>query len=81
MLVRTCEKTYDESQIKEAGIDIQVKFIRIYIAEQEAQFPDGQLPPKDLIKKWLASVDEFFHNGNTSPSNNTVVENGRITVD
>lgn len=24
------------------------------------QFPDGQLPSKELIKKWLAIVDEFF---------------------
>ena len=26
------------------------------------QFPDGQLPSKDLIKKWLTIVDEFFSN-------------------
>ena len=24
------------------------------------QFPDGQLPSKDLIKRWLNIVDEFF---------------------
>ena len=24
------------------------------------QFPDGQLPSKDLIKRWLGIVDEFF---------------------
>jgi hypothetical protein len=23
-------------------------------------FADGSLPPKDLIKRWLAKVDEFF---------------------
>lgn len=24
------------------------------------QFPDGQLPSKEMIKKWLNIVDEFF---------------------
>ena len=24
------------------------------------QFPDGQLPSKEIIKKWLALVDDFF---------------------
>lgn len=28
-------------------------------------FPDGQLPTKDLIKKWLQVVDDFFTPGST----------------
>ena len=35
------------------------------------QFPDGQLPSKELIKKWLGIVDEFFSpNGATKESTN-----------
>ncbi|CDW72476.1 protein tyrosine phosphatase [Stylonychia lemnae] len=49
LLVRTCEKTYDEQPIKDADIEIH-----------DNQFPDGQLPSIDDIKKWLATVDEFF---------------------
>ena len=29
------------------------------------QFPDGQLPSKDLIKRWLGIVDEFFADDST----------------
>ncbi|CDW78308.1 protein tyrosine phosphatase [Stylonychia lemnae] len=57
LLVRTCEKTYDEQPIKDAGIEIH-----------ENQFPDGQLPSKDTIKKWLATVDEFFTDENNGQS-------------
>ena len=24
------------------------------------QFPDGRLPPKEMIKEWLQVVDDFF---------------------
>ncbi len=33
------------------------------------QFPDGCLPSKDLIKKWLTKVDEFFSQPNPSQNN------------
>lgn len=51
------------------------------IKSQEAHFPDGQLPSKDLIKKWLATVDEFFSNANNTSAQTAVVENGRSTAD
>ncbi len=28
-------------------------------------FPDGKLPSKELIKKWLQVVDDFFTPGST----------------
>lgn len=31
------------------------------------QFPDGHLPSKELIKQWLATVDEFFAKGKQGP--------------
>ena len=37
------------------------------------QFPDGQLPSKDLIKKWLATVDEFFSNDHPD-KNSSILE-------
>ncbi len=39
---------------------------------QEMQFPDGQLPSKEIIKKWLSLVDDFFseqYNGGQSAAN------------
>lgn len=30
------------------------------------KFDDGQLPSKEIIKKWLAVVDDFFANGNST---------------
>ena len=31
------------------------------------QFPDGQLPSKEMIKKWLGIVDEFFSSEGEHP--------------
>ena len=47
ILVRTCEKTYDDAMILEEGIKII-----------ELSFPDGNSPPKDIIKKWLKIVKD-----------------------
>ena len=49
MLVRTCERTYDESMISEAGMKIL-----------ELEFPDGSNPPKEVIKQWLGIVMQQF---------------------
>lgn len=48
-LARSCEKTYDESPLKKAGIDVS-----------ELMFPDGMLPEQEIIDKWLNIVDSFF---------------------
>ncbi len=45
LLVRTCEKTYNEQMILEEGIQII-----------ELEFPDGASPPKAIIKQWLRIV-------------------------
>ena len=45
--MRTCEKTYDDAMILEEGIKII-----------ELSFPDGNSPPKDIIKKWLKIVKD-----------------------
>ncbi len=39
------------------------------------------MPSKDIIKKWLANVDEFFNEsaviGSSPAVSSTVIENGR----
>ena len=42
LVVRTCQQSYNEDPLKEANIDVR-----------ELQFPDGQLPTKEIIKQWL----------------------------
>ncbi|CDW83572.1 UNKNOWN [Stylonychia lemnae] len=80
LLVRTCEKTYDEKLIKEAGIDIQVIKIKILTPLQEHQFPDGHLPSKETIQQWLKLVDDFFdEQGNFATQ--SFHENGRASVE
>ena len=49
LLVRTCERTYNEQMILESGIKIT-----------ELEFPDGSSPPKSVIKAWLKIVREHF---------------------
>jgi hypothetical protein len=40
------------------------------------QFPDGQLPSKELIKTWLETVDTFFASGKGSDKNNSTAIEG-----
>jgi hypothetical protein len=47
--VRTCERTYNEQMIIEAGLRIV-----------ELEFPDGSNPPKAVIKQWLKMVQSQF---------------------
>ena len=47
--MRTCEKTYDETALIKEDIQFQEMFC-----------PDGQVPSKDIIKRWLQIVDNFF---------------------
>lgn len=49
LLVRTCERTYNEQMIAESGIKIL-----------EFEFPDGSSPPKAVIKAWLKIVKDHF---------------------
>ena len=49
MLVRTCEKTYNEDMILEEQITII-----------DLEFPDGNSPPKEVVNKWLKIVRENF---------------------
>lgn len=46
-LVRTCERTYDESVVMDAGI-----------VPHALIFPDGDPPSTAIIREWLALVDE-----------------------
>mmetsp|Transcript_2269 Transcript_2269/g.3906 ORF Transcript_2269/g.3906 Transcript_2269/m.3906 type:complete len:84 (-) Transcript_2269:464-715(-) len=48
-LARSCEKTYDEELLQNAGIRVT-----------ELMFPDGMLPEQEIIDKWLNIVDKFF---------------------
>ena len=50
-LARSCEKTYEEDQLNEAGIKVT-----------ELMFPDGMLPQQEIIDQWLTIVDDFFDN-------------------
>eukprot|EP00347_Sterkiella_histriomuscorum_P021792 403332751 len=45
ILVRTCEKTYNEDMIRQEGIQIL-----------DLEFPDGYSPPRHIISKWLKLV-------------------------
>ena len=45
-LVRSCELTYNEDELKNEGIEVE-----------ELIFPDGQLPNKEVQTKWLDMVD------------------------
>jgi len=56
LLVRTCEKNYDETPITKAGIEVQ-----------EFYFKDGTIPTPELISRWLELVDRFF--ATAGPSN------------
>ena len=49
LLVRTCEKTYDEHALLKHDIQFQ-----------EMECPDGQVPSKEIIKRWLQMCDAFF---------------------
>ena len=48
-IVRSCEKTYSEDEIRAKGIDVT-----------ELKFDDGKLPTQDVIDQWLKIVDDFF---------------------
>ena len=48
-MVRSCELTYSEEELKSEGIKVE-----------ELIFPDGQLPDKEVQVKWLQMVDDFF---------------------
>lgn len=50
-LVRTCEKTYDDTIVTNAGI-----------AVHEMVFPDGEAPPSEIIDRWLAIVRQVVAN-------------------
>eukprot|EP00922_Rhytidocystis_sp_ex-Travisia-forbesii_P049366 GHVS01073493.1.p1 GENE.GHVS01073493.1~~GHVS01073493.1.p1 ORF type:complete len:170 (-),score=7.24 GHVS01073493.1:361-870(-) len=48
-LVRTCEKTYDDSIVLAAGIQVH-----------EMVFPDGEPPPVPIIDQWLGVVNKVI---------------------
>ena len=49
LMIKSCETTYSHDKFEKADIKVQ-----------ELLFSDGQLPPKELIDKWLKIVDDFF---------------------
>eukprot|EP00921_Rhytidocystis_pertsovi_P012765 GHVQ01020731.1.p1 GENE.GHVQ01020731.1~~GHVQ01020731.1.p1 ORF type:complete len:173 (+),score=13.76 GHVQ01020731.1:755-1273(+) len=48
-LVRTCEKTYDDSLLVNAGIRVH-----------EMVFPDGEAPPDAIIREWLEVLNSVI---------------------
>ena len=49
MLVKSCDTSYTHDALNKAGIDVK-----------ELVFADGQLPPQDVMDRWLKIVDDFF---------------------
>lgn len=59
-IVRVCEPTYHGGELQNAGIKLH-----------EMAYEDGHSPPKELIDRWLALVDEtFYRSGRSSSSGN-----------
>ncbi|CDO64936.1 protein tyrosine phosphatase [Plasmodium reichenowi] len=50
-LVRTCERTYNDGEIKDAGINVH-----------ELIFPDGDAPTEDIVSNWLNIVNNVIKN-------------------
>ena len=48
-MIKSCETSYNNKKFEEKDIKVE-----------ELIFADGQLPPKELIDKWLKLVDDFF---------------------
>jgi len=48
-IVRVCEPTYESQLLREHGIEVM-----------DWQFSDGQVPPKEVIDKWLRLLKETF---------------------
>lgn len=53
-LVRTCEKTYNDSEIEAAGINVH-----------ELLFPDGDAPNDEIVNRWLDVVKSVIKNNST----------------
>ena len=49
ILVKSCETEYSGDMLVKEGIELQ-----------ELIFEDGRLPSKDVTKRWLEIVDDFF---------------------
>ncbi|SCM20804.1 protein tyrosine phosphatase, putative [Plasmodium chabaudi chabaudi] len=67
-LVRTCERTYDDEEIKQAGINVH-----------ELIFPDGDAPTADIVNSWLDIVNNVIKN-NCSVAVHCVAGLGRAPV-
>lgn len=48
-VARCCDKTYNEKELIDEGIEVH-----------EYKFEDGKLPEEEKIKAWLELVDNFF---------------------
>lgn len=48
-VVRVCDPTYSEANLRKAGIVLH-----------EMPYPDGHSPPDDVLDRWLTLVDERF---------------------
>ncbi|VWU51778.1 protein tyrosine phosphatase [Hepatocystis sp. ex Piliocolobus tephrosceles] len=67
-LVRTCKKTYDDGEIKNAGINVH-----------ELIFPDGDAPTDDIVNNWLDIVNNVIKN-NSAVGVHCVAGLGRAPV-
>lgn len=63
-LVRTCERTYNDQRLLDAGI-------RVYVGRggtsQDLEFADGAPPAKSIITTWLKIVRETFSKRKSLP--------------
>ena len=58
-VVRVCEPTYKTQLLENEGIKVL-----------DWAYPDGQPPPENIVKDWLALVNATFHNNNNNNNNN-----------
>jgi protein tyrosine phosphatase type 4A len=49
IVIRACEATYSQAPLEEAGIQVL-----------DFNFPDGSGPPKHIVQKWLALLNEVY---------------------
>lgn len=68
-LVRTCEKTYDECALIQAGI-----------TPHSLVFPDGDPPPRPIIREWLDLVETVCLENNSVIAVHCLAGLGRAPV-
>uniref|UniRef100_A0A0G4HE86 protein-tyrosine-phosphatase n=1 Tax=Chromera velia CCMP2878 TaxID=1169474 RepID=A0A0G4HE86_9ALVE len=68
-VVRTCEPTYNDAILEQAGIHCH-----------EMVFPDGDPPPEEVIRQWMTLVKEVYSNKKGAIAVHCVAGLGRAPV-